>query len=134
MQRDCPCFREVREQSLKTAGRSAPGLSLLEEGSQVPTSQPLAPVPAPHLALSCCPQQPQAWHSEGGSGLGTRGARSQVQQIFRGYVRIAPGRETEPPRGSSMAAPIAVFADYSFLLNIGISGKGNWKNPQKYCW
>lgn len=42
MQRDCPCFREVKEQSPKTAGRSAPGLVLLEEGNQVPASQALS--------------------------------------------------------------------------------------------
>lgn len=39
-----------------------------------------------------------------------------------------------PQKGTGMAAPRAVFADASFLLNPGISGKGNWKNPLKYCW
>lgn len=32
------------------------------------------------------------------------------------------------------AVPIAGYADDSFLLNTGISGKGNWKNPLKSCW
>lgn len=28
----------------------------------------------------------------------------------------------------------AARAGFAFHLNPGISGKGNWKNPLKYCW